>query len=343
MKILAIESSCDETAAAVVEGDGKNSRVKVLSDTVASSLDLHIQTGGIVPEVAAREQLKSMIPVIDEALKTAGIKLEDIDGIAVTKGPGLIGSLLVGVETAKSLSKSINKPLMPINHLMAHLFSNWIENENDLPAFPAMGLIVSGGHTDLIYFESVGKYSWIGGTRDDAAGECFDKCARILLDAPYPGGPAIAKAAGEVKTKGNELIKILPRPMIHEDSLEMSFSGLKTAVLHEVRGNSDNSLERKNVLAHDLQRAIVEILISKLAKALEKYAVKSILVGGGVVANKHFREQLKSLRKTANIPLFMPEIKYCSDNAVMVGAAALVSNVEALDPDGFFADPGLRF
>ena len=339
MKVLAIETSCDETAAAVVEGDGVNCRVGVLSNEVASSLPLHVKTRGIVPEVAAREQLKSIIPIIDEALKKADVLLDDIGGIAVTKGPGLIGSLLIGVETAKSLAKIVNKPLLPVNHLMAHLFSNWIRKEDDLPSFPALGMIVSGGHTDLIYFQSVDKYRWIGGTRDDAAGECFDKCARILLDAPYPGGPSISEAAKKINSQKVE--KIFPRPMIGEKSLEMSFSGLKTAVLNEAR-KSGLDENRKNVLAYDLQRAIVEVLISKLSLALDENGVKSILVGGGVVANDHFRKHLKLLGEKYKIPVFIPEIKYCSDNAAMVGAAAVVSKTKALGVDQFFADPSLR-
>ncbi len=339
MKVLAIETSCDETAAAVVEGGGTNSFVRVLSDEVVSSLPLHVQTKGIVPEVAAREQLKSIIPIIDETIKKAGVEFDDIDGIVVTRGPGLIGSLLIGVETAKTLSKTINKPLLPVNHLMAHLFSNWIGKENDLPSFPALGMIVSGGHTDIVYFESINKYSWIGGTRDDAAGECFDKCARILLDAPYPGGPAISEASKKIG--GKKMEKILPRPMIHDKSLEMSFSGLKTAVLNETK-KSNLDKNRKNVLAFDLQRAIVEVLISKLSLALDKNEVKSILVGGGVVANDYFRKHLKLLEKKRDIPVFIPEIKYCSDNAAMVGATAVVLNTKELDVNQFFADPSLR-
>lgn len=340
MKVLAIETSCDETAAAVVEGGGISSSVKVLSNEVASSLSLHIQTKGIVPEVAAREQLKSIIPVIDKALKKANVLLDDIDGIAVTKGPGLIGSLLIGVETAKSLSKTINKLLLPVNHLMAHLFSNWIGKKNYLPSFPALGMIVSGGHTDIIYFESIDKYSWIGGTRDDAAGECFDKCARILLDAPYPGGPAISEASKGID--GERVGKILPRPMINDESLEMSFSGLKTAVLNETKKkNLDEN--RKNALAFDLQRAIVEVLISKLSLALDENEVKSILVGGGVVANDHFRKRLRLLGEKYKIPVFIPEIKYCSDNAAMVGAAAVVGKIRGVSPNQMFADPSMKF
>lgn len=340
MKVLAIETSCDETAVAVVEGDGIQKQVGVLSNVVSSSLALHQKTGGIVPEVAAREQLTSIIPLVKSALEKSGLEFSKIDGVAVTRGPGLIGSLLVGVETAKVISDSMKIPLLPVNHLMSHLFSNWLEREAPLPSFPALGMIVSGGHTDLILLKTEKEFSWIGGTRDDAAGECFDKCARLILDAPYPGGPAISKYS---KKTDDQQAKILPRPMIHEDSLEMSFSGLKTAVLHEVQNRSPLSEEDKISLSKDLENAIVEVLMVKLKKSLEKHTIKSVLVGGGVVANDLFRENLLNMSGELNVPVYFPDIKYCSDNAAMVGAAAIVGGVIEASADKVFADPSLKF
>lgn len=300
--ILGIETSCDETAAAVVE-DGKN----VLSEAIASSANLHTKTGGIIPENAAREQIKSMIPVINEVLSFIH-NPSSIDAVAVTIGPGLIGSLLVGVETAKTLGFLWGKPIIPVNHLVAHLYANWIE---DNPQFPAVGLVVSGGHTDLVYIKDHGEIKWLGGTMDDAAGECFDKCAR-LLGLPYPGGPSIEKEAAKFKIKNNKLMTY-PRPMINQDNFDFSFSGLKTAV--------QNNLKVKYPAA-EVQEAIVDALVAKSLKAIEKYKPKSFIVSGGVAANARLREKLHSKIKN----LYIPKPKYCTDNAVMVATAGYYIN-----------------
>src|SRR3990167_9762620 len=219
MIILGIETSCDETAAAILQKD--KDRIIILSNVVASSASLQAKYGGIIPEQAAREQIKAIIPVIEKTIENSKLKIENLDAIAVTYGPGLIGSLLVGVETSKTLAKIWNKPLIPVNHLLGHFYANWIDVAP--PKFPYLGLLVSGGHTDLVLFTDHGKYKYLGGTRDDAAGECFDKCAR-LLGLPYPGGPEISKLA----QKGKDTYQ-LPRPMIN-DGWDFSFSGLKTAV-----------------------------------------------------------------------------------------------------------------
>lgn len=307
MRILGIETSCDETGAAVIE---KTENLSIVTNVVSSSINFHSKTGGIIPEVAAREQVKFIIPVIEKALK----EVDDIDAIAVTNGPGLNGSLLIGVETAKTLSFVLNKPLIPVNHLLGHIYANWID-KTDIPQFPAIALVVSGGHTDLIYIKDHGKIKWLGGTRDDAAGEAFDKIGR-LLGFPYPGGPEIEKAAN--KSQGADLN--FPRPMIDSNDFDFSFSGLKTAVLREtMRG----VLNRENEIAFSVQNAVIDVLISKTLKAISEYKVKSLLLGGGVAANQKLREkfQLKS-----PVQLFIPEKNLCTDNGAMIATAAFYND-----------------
>src|SRR3989344_2327163 len=230
--ILGIESSCDETGAAVLKA--QNGRVQILSNIISSSVLIQQKYGGVVPEQAAREQLKFIIPVLSEALSQASITPDKLDAIAVTTGPGLIGSLLIGVETAKTLSQIWNKPLIPINHLIAHFYANWVNPDQSPnyspPRFPCLGLLISGGHTDLVLFKNHGRYDYLGGTRDDAAGECFDKCAR-LLDLPYPAGPQISKIA----ETGDPSNFKFPIPMLNSKDYDFSFSGLKTAVFQTVK------------------------------------------------------------------------------------------------------------
>ena len=336
MKVMAIESTCDETAAAVVESCGAG--VKILTNVVASSVLIQQKYGGIVPEVAAREQIKSMVPVITEAV---GEEKESVQGIAVSYGPGLMGSLLVGVESAKALSWAWNKPLYAVNHMAAHIFANWIveDNKAEVPELPAVALVVSGGHTDIILMKNVKKWEWIGGTRDDAVGEAFDKTAR-LLGLPYPGGPEISKAADRVSEEmkenfGNRFK--LPRPLLNEDNLEMSFSGLKAAVSKIVTGLGKIDEETRDVIAWEFSEAVVEVLVKKTIKAAEMYKPKSILMAGGVAANKQLRESLKIEVEKRNLKFFCPELKYCGDNAAMVGTAAVLAPKEVkpmeLKPD----------
>jgi N6-L-threonylcarbamoyladenine synthase len=277
MRILAIETSCDETSAAIIEGQGKS--LKLIKNTVATSINLHKDTGGIIPENAAREQLKYILPVLSETTDD----FESLDAIAVTYGPGLIGSLLVGVETAKTLSFVFNKPLIPVNHLIGHVYANWLDQKREIE-FPALGLIVSGGHTDLI------------------------------LGLPYPGGPAIEKAARE----GNPKAINLPRPMIDSDNFDFSFSGLKAATLRTVQANKLNDKLVSDIAA-SVQQAIVDVILSKTIKAAKKFKVKSILLGGGVAANSKLRDELEAKN---DIPLFTPPKSLCTDNAAMIGAAA---------------------
>ncbi|MGI6278293.1 MAG: tRNA (adenosine(37)-N6)-threonylcarbamoyltransferase complex transferase subunit TsaD [Patescibacteria group bacterium] len=330
MIILGIETSCDETSAAIVENGHR-----VLSVATASSEELHQKTGGIVPESAAREQLSCMIPVLEEALikfcpNTKPQKvLEKIDTLAVTFGPGLIGSLLVGVETAKTLSLVTGKPLVPVNHLEAHIFGNWLgKNPDQFPQIPALALIASGGHTELVLVKKRGKkyrFSPLGQTRDDASGECFDKCARVL-GLGYPGGPAIAQSAKKAEKKLiNKPPFNLPRPMIDQDTLDFSFSGLKTAVINQARKLQQKGLlsERmKSFFAWEIQEAITDCLVEKSIQAAKKGPVKSLLLGGGVTANQVLREKLQQKTNKLNINLFIPEVRYCTDNATIIAAAA---------------------
>lgn len=341
MKILAIETSCDETSAAVVESSLDKKNVTILSNVIASSLELHSKTGGIIPEVAAREQVKYIIPVIKESLEKAGIPFDknnppDIDAAAVTYGPGLIGSLLVGVEIAKTLSYIWNKPLIPINHLFGHIYANFI-NEN--PEFPLIALIVSGGHTDLVLMKSHTDIAWLGGTRDDAAGECFDKSGR-LLGLPYPAGPLI-----EQKAKlGNPKAYHFPRPLLHDKAFDFSFSGLKTAILREVERIKNLDEQTRNNICRGLQDAIIDVLVTKTFQAAEKYHVKSILLSGGVAANQTLHESFEqyAMRNTPSTKIFVPQKSLCTDNAAMIGAAAVFQGKEvqwqevAANPELYF-------
>lgn len=364
MRILAIESSCDETSAAVVEQ--RDSKIIVHSNITATSIAIHAQTGGIIPENAAREQVKYIIPVIIEALKlsvhgsrlTANEILEkNIDAIAVTYGPGLIGSLLVGVETAKTLSFTLQKPIIPVHHLLAHIFANFINNN---VSFPFIGLVVSGAHTDLLYFKSATNYQWLGGTKDDAAGECFDKCAR-LLGFDYPGGPKISKLA----EKGTFKKELLPKIMKGND-LDFSFSGLKTAFMNVVKAefevsntpngqgyswihaNIETLPQEKQQLLYNLcaslEQTIVEVLVRKTLHAAKSYGVQTILLGGGVSANKTLvrQFQLEVRGQRLEIDIFSPEKIYCTDNAAMIGAYALL-NPKEKSWKSLHAQPDLYF
>ena len=345
MKILGIETSCDETAAAVITGEKDSKKVKLLSNTVASSLSLHATTGGIIPEVAAREQVKYIIPVIERAIENSKLKIENLDAIAVTIGPGLIGSLLIGVETAKALAYVFNKPIIPTNHLIGHIYANFVSETSDqIPEFPAIALVVSGGHTDLVLIKNHGDIKWLGGTRDDAAGEAFDKIGR-LLDLPYPGGPSIEKNAesGDIKRFN------LPKPLIDSNNFDFSFSGLKTATLREtlkLKETNNNKLTQTDIqdICACLQKTIIDVLIFKTLKAAKKYKVKSILLGGGVSANQKLRNELKSaiINQQSSIELFVPDKKLCTDNAAMIATAAFF-NYKEVPWQKITANPELYF
>ena len=302
MRVLAIESSCDETAAAVVV-DGRDAR----SSVVASQVALHARYGGIVPEVASRQHLLNIGPVVQQALEDAGCTLDDIDAVAATRGPGLAGSLLVGYNYGKALAFARELPFLGVNHLEGHIYANWLV-EGPEPRFPALALVVSGGHTDLVLMERPGAYERIGGTRDDAAGEAFDKVGR-LLGLPFPGGPAIAKLALE---GGKSALK-LPRAMIPGTS-DFSFSGLKTAVLHVVRGGR----YPVEAVAWEFQEAVVDVLAGKTARLALELGAAELLVAGGVASNARLREEL---RHRSPVPVRIPPPALCTDNAAMIGAA----------------------
>lgn len=327
MKILGIETSCDETSASVVV-DG----VKLLSNIVASSQDQHTKTGGIIPETAAREQVLSMIPVISRSLQEAKLKPADIDAIAVTSGPGLFGSLVVGVETAKTLSYTWQKPLVPVNHLIGHIYANWLNNPEP-PTFPNLTLIVSGGHSELVLMNNHGDFKWLGGTRDDAAGEAFDKTARVL-GLTYPGGPAIQKASIRVKGLSN----FLPRPLFSSEDFDFSFSGLKTAVVNLV-GKRKLTKQQVSHYAAEIQEAIVDSLLNKTFKAAGKFAISELLLAGGVAANTRLVEKA---REQFSGRVHAPTSKLCVDNGAMIAAAAFF-NYKPVFWEKVVADSGLFF
>lgn len=349
--ILAIETSCDETSAAVYD-----SKKGLLSNVVASQIDIHKKTGGVVPEVASRAHVEQILPVIDEALSLAKASLNKIGFIAVTHAPGLIGSLLVGVNTAKTLSAMLDKPLLPINHLEGHIYANFIQEipnpkypkklkSYKLQAnfkFPAVVLLVSGGHTSLILMKGHGKYKYLGETLDDAAGEAFDKVAKVL-DMEYPGGPNVSRAAEEYRRKypmtndqcpinvqfsnskmGNG--KFFPRSMLDSKDFNFSFSGLKTSVLYAWQKipNKLQAKKLKSCFAYEFEEAVVDILATKTISAAKKFKAKTVSVCGGVAANKRLREEIglrveKELKKVA---FCVPPINYCGDNAAMIACLA---------------------
>lgn len=321
--ILAIESTCDETGAAIVKKDGQG--VKVVSAVKASSEKLQRKYGGVVPEVAAREQVKVILPVVEEAMNKAGVEKEELEAVAVSYGPGLMGSLLIGVETAKTLAWTWKKSLLAVNHMRGHVLANWIVKGESWvsPALPAVALVVSGGHTDLIWMEDFDEWKRIGGTRDDAAGECFDKSARAL-GLGYPGGPEIEKEAGKVVESRFKL----PRPLLGADNWEMSFSGLKTAVVRKVEELGEISEQERAELAWEINEAIVSVLVEKAKRAVEELRPESILLAGGVAANKKLREEMRKTAEELEVELGMPTLEYCTDNAAMIGAGAVLAGRE---------------
>ena len=318
MKVFGIETSCDETAAAVVE-DG----VKVLSNVIASSVDMHQATGGVVPEVAAREHLRQISPVVDKALADAGCEWKDIDAIAVTTNPGLIASLLVGVNTAQTLAYIHQKPLIEVNHVHGHVYANFLERET-APQFPLLILTVSGGHNELMLMRGHHDFTVLGETLDDAAGEAFDKVAR-LLGLGYPGGPVISKLA----EKGNPNAFNFPRPMLDGEparrggnELNFSFSGLKSAVRREVEQLKKIDDQTIADLCASFQQAVIEVLVDKLALAASKHKVKEVHLAGGVSANRLLRQMTRG-KLPDKLPVYWPvEQIFCTDNAAMIASAA---------------------
>ena len=348
MIILGIESSCDETAASLIETKGD--KIKVVSNVVSSQIKIHAPYGGVIPELAARNHIKDILPVIDEALKTSPLtpllinemgtillcplltkervpKAGEVkvDAIIVTTGPGLVSSLLIGIETAKALAYAWQKPLIGVNHLAGHIYGNFIGNIKKIE-FPALALVVSGGHTELVLMRGHFKFKLLGQTRDDAAGEAFDKAAKIL-NLGYPGGPIIASTAIKIPNSKSQIPKInLPRPMINDDNFDFSFSGLKTSLLYQVQKDADWK-NKTSAYCAEFQQAVIDVLVAKTIKAAKKYKVKTVMLAGGVAANLELREQLGLAVKLGfktqhNSPSYhVPDLKYTTDNAAMIAAA----------------------
>ena len=329
LKVLGIETSCDETAVGVVE-DGR----RLLSNIVSSQVELHAPYGGVVPEVASRQHIRDMAPALERALLDSGVALTDIDVVAATYGPGLAGSLLTGLNTAKALSFSLGKPLVGVNHLEGHIYASWLsrgdgEPPEDSPGFPLACLVASGGHTDLILMEGHGIYRLVGRTRDDAAGEAFDKAARIL-GLGFPGGPEIQKASEGIA--GDEFPP-LPRAWMR-DTLDFSFSGVKTALLHlaqaqglypadsdcSVAAGCDERISRMvGEMAANFQESVVEVMVTKTLDMARRYNAKGIVLGGGVTANARLRAQMTS---ASSLPVIIPPPVLCTDNGAMIAACA---------------------
>jgi len=386
MIILGIETSCDDTAIAVLRAEKSN--FKILSNIVSSQIEIHRKYGGVYPTLAKREHQKNLVPVLEKALKKAGFleifnsqfsisnfqklkqilereeylfkqlekffkkyKKPKIDVVAVTIGPGLEPCLWAGVNFAKALGYFWKVPVIPVNHIEGHIIVNFVDKAQmsklKSQIFPAVALVVSGGHTQLVLVEKIGRYKIIGETRDDAAGECFDKTARIL-GLPYPGGPAIAREAEKLQTtKRSKTQANLPRPMIHSKDYDFSFSGLKTAVLYEFRKRPKKVRESKEYIremAREIQQSIIDILIKKTIKAAKEFKARTIILGGGVVANKELRKQFeeKIKKEFPDSKLLIPDLKFCTDNAVMIAVAAYFNKNKKSSWKNLEADANLR-
>lgn len=336
MRILAIESSCDETAVAVIEGEGED--VRVISSFVRSQIDIHQAYGGVVPEVAAREHLEYLFPM----LKEAGVNKDNIDVIAVTAGPGLAPALRVGVEAGKALAWAWDKPFVPVCHLEGHIYASWLSQTPDsglqtpdsrrqMPEFPALALLVSGGHTELVLMKDHGEFVRLGETIDDAAGEAFDKVAK-MLGLPYPGGPEVEKLAVDGDSKAFDF----PRAMLDKPNLDFSFAGVKTSVLYTLRKHEAElcKTQFRTDIAASFQEAVVDVLCRKTAKAISVHNPVSVVLAGGVAANKVLRTRLQELGDKLGVPVFVPPFKYSLDNAAMIGVAGYFRALA-----GQFADP----
>lgn len=312
MRVLGIETSCDETSVALLEM--KRGQAEVIKEMTASQVLTHAKYGGVVPEVAARKHVETLPAIIRE------MKLDPktINGIAVTRGPGLITSLRVGTDFARGLAYGWKKPIIGVNHIEGHIAANWIGKKQDAFAFPAIVLVVSGGHTEIILMKSFGKYERIGSTLDDAAGEAFDKVAK-MLGLGYPGGPEVSKRAA----KGDASRYELPRPMLKKQNLDFSFSGLKTAVLYTVKKKKKWSQRDINDLCASFEEAVVEVLVKKTIRATLKHGAKTVFLAGGVSANRHLRADLENLMRDAapDTEVVLPDLKYTTDNAAMIAMA----------------------
>jgi N6-L-threonylcarbamoyladenine synthase len=314
MKVLGIESSCDETGVALVETRATGVPV-LLADALHSQIDMHQAYGGVVPEIASRDHIRRVIPLAQRVLAQAGAQLAEVDVVAYTRGPGLAGALLVGAGVACALGAALDKPVLGMHHLEGHLLSPFLGA--DPPEFPFVALLVSGGHTQLMRVDGVGRYQLLGETIDDAAGEAFDKSAK-LMGLGYPGGPALSRLAEQ----GNPQAFKLPRPLLHSGNLDFSFAGLKTAVLTQAKKLGDQLEARKADLAASTEAAIVEVLVKKSLAALDDTALQRLVVAGGVGANKRLRAQLDAACARRNVRVHYPELHLCTDNGAMIAMAA---------------------
>lgn len=345
LKLLAIETSCDETAAAVLQYE--DGIIRVLGEAVSSQIALHAPYGGVVPNLAAREHVANIVPIVESALTHAAVTPSTIDCIAVTQGPGLIPALLIGATAAKTLALVWDKPLIGINHLEGHIYANLVSDKNQAAdfQFPVLALIVSGGHTQLVLMRDHFQYELLGETEDDAAGEAFDKVAK-MLGLPYPGGPEVARRADEFRNSNfkfqvssfknkspSELqapgskFQAFPRPMLDSDNYRFSFSGLKTAVLYFLKKNEAKLSDETFVgaVCHEFQEAVVDTLVGKTERAIQAFQPKTLVIAGGVSANKRLRERIEAMvEHYPDCTFRMPEFKYSLDNAVMIGAAGLL-------------------
>lgn len=328
---LAIETSCDETSVAVI----KNGR-EILSNIISSQIDIHKKFGGVVPEIASRKHIESINNIIQEALDTSGVGFKDIDLVGVTRGPGLVGALLVGISSAKALAYGLNKPLIGVNHIEGHICANYLTHENLQPPFTC--LVVSGGHSYLVHAKDYVDYELIGRTRDDAAGEAFDKVARAL-GIPYPGGPVI----DELAKSGNPKAIDFPRIFLENKSYDFSFSGLKTAVLNYLNG--ENQKDREIVVedvAASFQQAVLDVLVDKTFRLAREKDSKKIVLAGGVAANTALRSLMEERGKKEGIEIFYPSKILCTDNAAMIGSAAYFNFINGKESDlGFTVEPNL--
>ncbi len=321
MLILGIETSCDETSVAIVR-DGK----EILSNLILSQLDVHSDFGGVVPELACRRHLEVINPLLEQALQEAKVTWKDINAVAVTRGPGLVGAVLIGVAAAKALAMSLEIPLIGVNHLEGHIFANYIQ-EGEIP-FPSVALLVSGGHTSLVYLKSFGEYEIIGETRDDAAGEAFDKVAR-MLDLGYPGGPIIDKLSNE----GNRQAVVFPRAMMEKkENFDFSFSGLKTAVVYYLKSEEGKIQDKANIAA-GFQEAVVDVLVTKTLRAARKFDVSHILLAGGVARNSRLRNELKRRARSQKLTFHIPSPVLCTDNAAMIATVGYFMLQKGLTAD----------
>ncbi|WP_017473311.1 tRNA (adenosine(37)-N6)-threonylcarbamoyltransferase complex transferase subunit TsaD [Amphibacillus jilinensis] len=310
--ILAIETSCDETAAAIIK-DGK----QVVANVVASQIESHKRFGGVVPEVASRHHVEQITIVLEDVFKEAGLSIEEVDAIAVTEGPGLVGALLVGVSTAKALAFANQKPLIGVHHIAGHVYANRLQDEFE---FPLLALVVSGGHTELILMREHGDFEVIGETRDDAAGEAYDKVARTMK-LPYPGGPEIDRLAQQ----GDDILDF-PRAWLEEGSFDFSFSGLKSAVINTLHNAKQKGVTlNKEDIAASFQASVVDVLVEKTYRAAKVHQVKQVIVAGGVAANRGLRDALTNKFADQPMRLSVPPLSFCTDNAAMIGAAAMIA------------------